>query len=149
MAQHVSVQLVDDLDGSAADLTVSFALDGQQYEIDLSTGNGERLRAALEPYVAGARRAGRPVAGTIRKRTRTEPEAQQAAGTVAIEENAAMEPAATEEPAVEETATEQAAPEPTSTGVPSAHFSNPTSHPATRLGATTKPGSVEIFTHRA
>src|SRR5690242_8640106 len=39
MAQRVNVVLVDDLDGSDATETVSFGLDGAQYEIDLSAAN--------------------------------------------------------------------------------------------------------------
>jgi hypothetical protein len=58
MAQKVSVQLVDDLDGSEAAETVTFGMDGVNYEIDLSTGNAERLRDALAPYVGGARKVG-------------------------------------------------------------------------------------------
>ena len=60
MAQRVTVQLVDDLDGTAADdiSTVSFALDGVSYEIDLSEANAEKLRSGLEEFVNSARRTG-------------------------------------------------------------------------------------------
>lgn len=58
MAQKVSVQLVDDLDGSEAVETVTFGIDGVNYEIDLSTDNAERLRNAVSPYVGGARKVG-------------------------------------------------------------------------------------------
>lgn len=58
MAQKVSVQLVDDLDGSEAAETVTFGLDGVTYEIDLSTGNSSRLRNSLSDYVAGGRKVG-------------------------------------------------------------------------------------------
>ena len=51
-------QLVDDLDGGVADETVSFALDGRSYEIDLSQDNADMLRKALDEYVAHARKAG-------------------------------------------------------------------------------------------
>ena len=50
MAQKVQVLLVDDLDGGEADETVTFALDGKTYEIDLTTSNADKLRSALEPY---------------------------------------------------------------------------------------------------
>ncbi len=59
MAQTIIVQLVDDLDGSPADETVSFALDGKAYEIELSKKNAASLRKALSPYIEGARAAGR------------------------------------------------------------------------------------------
>ncbi|MCZ4498624.1 MAG: hypothetical protein JWQ74_1177 [Marmoricola sp.] len=66
MAQKVNIVLVDDIDGTDADETVSFALDGREYEIDLTTGNAAKLREALALYVGHARRAG--AAG--RKRSR-------------------------------------------------------------------------------
>ena len=58
MAQKVMVTLVDDLDGSEAEETVEFGLDGAFYEIDLSEDNAERLRDALAEYVEHARRSG-------------------------------------------------------------------------------------------
>ena len=58
MAQQVQTRLVDDLDGSEADETVTFALAGRQYEIDLSGENAARLRDSLASFVAAARRGG-------------------------------------------------------------------------------------------
>ncbi len=58
MAQRIETTLIDDIDGSGADETVSFAIDGQQYEIDLSTEHGDELRAALEKFIANARKIG-------------------------------------------------------------------------------------------
>jgi hypothetical protein len=58
MAQKVTVTLVDDLDGSTAEETVEFGLDGVAYQIDLSDDNATKLRDALAEFVAGARRAG-------------------------------------------------------------------------------------------
>jgi hypothetical protein len=52
----VNVMLVDDLDGSAAEETVSFGLDGRHYEVDLSAKNAAQLRDALAAFVAVARR---------------------------------------------------------------------------------------------
>lgn len=63
MAQKVTVQLVDDLDGGPADETVSFSLDGVSYEIDLSTRNAGALRDAFSTYVGHARRVGGRAAG--------------------------------------------------------------------------------------
>ena len=57
MAQRVNIVLEDDLDGSPADETVTFALDGVTYEIDLNAKNAARLRDALAPFVGHARRA--------------------------------------------------------------------------------------------
>jgi hypothetical protein len=59
MARQTIVQLIDDLDNGKAEETVSFALDGVSYEIDLSAKNAAKLRDALANYVANARRAGR------------------------------------------------------------------------------------------
>jgi hypothetical protein len=60
MAIRVTFHLVDDLDGTASpDVTkVAFGLDGQRYEIDLSTVNAERLRVRLAEFVRVARRTG-------------------------------------------------------------------------------------------
>jgi len=58
MAQKVQVILVDDVDGGEADETVSFALDGVSYEIDVSAPNAEAIREALAPWVGHARRVG-------------------------------------------------------------------------------------------
>jgi len=58
MAQKVSVQIVDDLDGGEATQTVPFGLDGVQYEIDLSDDNAEALREVLERYTAAGTRTG-------------------------------------------------------------------------------------------
>lgn len=58
MAQRVNVILVDDLDGNDATETVTFGLDGVDYEIDLSEKNAEALRKALSRYVDAGRRVG-------------------------------------------------------------------------------------------
>jgi hypothetical protein len=60
MARKVQVILSDDLDENvAADETVSFSLDGTNYEIDLSEKNAEELRNAFSRYVQAARKVGR------------------------------------------------------------------------------------------
>jgi Lsr2 len=56
MAQKTVIQLVDDLDGSEAQGTVSFGLDGTAYEIELSQAHAAELREAVAPYLAAARR---------------------------------------------------------------------------------------------
>ncbi|WP_266982232.1 histone-like nucleoid-structuring protein Lsr2 [Streptomyces melanogenes] len=63
MAQKVQVLLVDDLDGGEADETVTFALDGKTYEIDLTTANADKLRGLLDPYTKSGRRTGGRAAG--------------------------------------------------------------------------------------
>jgi hypothetical protein len=56
MAKITQVHLIDDLDGSQASDTVSFSLDGRGYALDLSEKNAAKLRDALAPFVASARR---------------------------------------------------------------------------------------------
>lgn len=60
MAQKVLVQFVDDLDGSVGEdvSTVTFALDGVNYEIDLREVNAAKLRDSLQDFVNSARRTG-------------------------------------------------------------------------------------------
>ncbi len=58
MAQKIQTLFVDDLDGSEAEGTVRFGLDGAEYEIDLSAEHAQALRDALATYVKAARRAG-------------------------------------------------------------------------------------------
>ena len=71
MAQKVQVLLVDDLDGGEASETVSFALDGNNYEIDLSGKNASELRDAFAKYVGAARKAGRTAASAGRSSRRS------------------------------------------------------------------------------
>lgn len=59
MAQKIRTPLTDDLDGSNADGTVWFGLDGSEYEIDLNAEHAQALREALARYVKAARRPGR------------------------------------------------------------------------------------------
>ena len=59
MAQKVEVHLIDDLDGKEANETLTFGLDGSNYEIDLSAKNANKLRDALSTYIGAARKAGR------------------------------------------------------------------------------------------
>jgi hypothetical protein len=69
VAQKVQVLLVDDLDGGEAVETLTFALDGISYEIDLSRDHAQALRDAMAPYLGSARKAnGRAAAGTRGRR---------------------------------------------------------------------------------
>ncbi len=58
MAQKIHITLVDDIDHGPADESVTFALDGINYEIDLSADNAQALRDALSKFIAAGRRAG-------------------------------------------------------------------------------------------
>ncbi len=60
MAQRTRIELIDDLDGSEAEESIEFCLDGVQYSIDLSDENAEKLREALSEFIdAGTRLGGR------------------------------------------------------------------------------------------
>jgi hypothetical protein len=59
MARQVVTLLTDDLDGTTADRTVEFGLDGVTYTIDLSDKNAGKLRKALQPYIGAGSRVGR------------------------------------------------------------------------------------------
>lgn len=69
MARKIQVILEDDLTGGDADETVSFALDGVAYEIDLSARNADKLRHALQPYIDAGRKASRRNSGRTSSRT--------------------------------------------------------------------------------
>ncbi len=56
MAQRTIVELTDDMTGDAADESITFALEGKGYTIDLSSKNAEKLRKALAPYIAAGRK---------------------------------------------------------------------------------------------
>ena len=72
MAKQVITVLTDDLDGTDADRTVEFGLDGVNYTIDLSDKNAGKLRKALDPYITAGHRASRgTAAGRGGSRTRT------------------------------------------------------------------------------
>jgi hypothetical protein len=58
MAQKVQTLFIDDLDGTEADGTVRFGLDGTDYEIDLSTKHAQDLRDVLASYLSASRRVG-------------------------------------------------------------------------------------------
>ena len=77
MAQKVHIVLVDDIDQTDAEETVSFGLDGKEYAIDLNSKNARALRDALAPYVAHAR----AVSGRSARRTSSKP----ASGTAPAE----------------------------------------------------------------
>lgn len=58
MAKKVVVQLIDDIDGSVAEETIQFSLDGVNYEVDLSDDNAQKLRADFAPWIQVAHKSG-------------------------------------------------------------------------------------------
>ena len=57
MAKETITRLVDDLDGSTATETVSYAWKGTSYEIDLSKKNATAFEKLLLPYIGSSRKA--------------------------------------------------------------------------------------------
>jgi hypothetical protein len=56
MAKRTNTVFIDDLDGSEAEATVRFGLDGTHYEIDLSAAHARELRDTLARYTTAGRR---------------------------------------------------------------------------------------------
>jgi hypothetical protein len=52
------VSMMDETDGSQADETVHFGLDGAEFELNLSKVHAVELRHVLEPYIKAGRRTG-------------------------------------------------------------------------------------------
>lgn len=73
MAQKIETVLIDDIDGSHADTTIRFGLNGAEYEIDLNATHAEELRKAVGQYLEVGRRANgnarRASQGTARRST--------------------------------------------------------------------------------
>jgi len=57
VAQKIQTLFIDDIDGTEAEGTVRFALDGADYEIDLNAKHAAALRKTLAKYIDGARRS--------------------------------------------------------------------------------------------
>lgn len=70
MAQRVITTLIDDLDGSVIEgksgRTVSFALEGESYEIDLTEKHVVELEKALAPFLSAARKSSNTGSGRSR-----------------------------------------------------------------------------------
>jgi hypothetical protein len=80
MAQKVQTMFIDDIDGGEADGTVRFALDGTEYEIDLSARHGDEMRDSLRDYITHARK----VSGRPRRAATRGPRKSRSADSVAI-----------------------------------------------------------------
>jgi hypothetical protein len=66
MAKRTIHMLIDDIDGGDADETVRFAVDGVQYEIDLSKKNAAKMRNVLARYIEAGSNVGRVAGGAVR-----------------------------------------------------------------------------------
>ncbi len=78
MAKKTVVVLEDDIDGSEASETISFALDGSEYVIDLNEGHANELRGALSRFTNAGRRVsgGRGRSAARTKSSRGGPDAR-------------------------------------------------------------------------
>lgn len=56
MAKETIERLIDDIDGSEADVNVRFEIDGQSWSIDLNSKHENEMRAKLGPFLDAARR---------------------------------------------------------------------------------------------
>jgi hypothetical protein len=65
MAQKVIREFIDDIDGSEAERTFTFAVDGTNYEIDLSSQNIKEFNEAIAGFVESARKV--KASGTRRR----------------------------------------------------------------------------------
>lgn len=79
MSKRVTVELLDDLDGEPISEgdggTVQFALQGREYELDLSASNLAKLEEAVAPFVEVARASkasGTPSSTPRRRKSTTE-----------------------------------------------------------------------------
>jgi nucleoid-associated protein Lsr2 len=59
VAQRVTVEMTDDIDGTQAAETIAFRLDGTAYQIDLSKKNAAKMRQDFGRYIEHARRTAR------------------------------------------------------------------------------------------
>lgn len=58
MAKRIEILLTDDIDGSEANDTITFGIDGYVYEIDLSLEHEKELREGIKEFVGAATRLG-------------------------------------------------------------------------------------------
>ncbi|HZS20358.1 MAG TPA: Lsr2 family protein [Pseudonocardiaceae bacterium] len=56
MVQRVVTEFIDDIDGSPAERTFAFAVDGTNYEIDLSAQNIAEFKSAIGGFIESARK---------------------------------------------------------------------------------------------
>jgi len=68
VVSKIEYVLIDDLDGTQADETVTFSLDGRHFEIDLNDAHAAELRECLAPYLDAARSV-RPASARARAGT--------------------------------------------------------------------------------
>lgn len=73
MARQIITMITDDIDGGEASETLTFALDGMSYEIDLNSANAGKLRDFMSTYIEAGTRTGRVGSGAQLQRHRSTP----------------------------------------------------------------------------
>lgn len=142
MAQHRTTVLIDDLDGGRAERTVSFSLDGDQYEIDLTAQHIEQLHRALAPFIATARTTGGERTG--RRRSGPSPTAPtDARADAPVDANVAA--SAPAEPAAGQTTVDTGDQSGHGPLVPAAVFSSPTEPVSTFARHTGRGAAPALF----
>ena len=76
MAQKVITEFIDDIDGSVAERTFRFSVDGTDYAIDLSTDNIAEFKSAVGGFIESARKVSNTTRGATRS-TGTAPRANR------------------------------------------------------------------------
>jgi hypothetical protein len=87
VARQTIQMLIDDIDGGEAEETVRFALDGVQYEIDLSEQNAGKMREMLARYIEAGSKVGRVATTTS---VRSGPPRRSGKATVDRDQNRAI-----------------------------------------------------------
>jgi Lsr2 len=90
MAQQTTVRYIDDLDGSEAQGSVEFGLDGRSYSIDLSEENAAKLRTALAPFIEASRKPGGRGGASDRAQRRSGQQTEKKSARSNREETAAI-----------------------------------------------------------
>lgn len=58
MARETIINLIDDIDGTKADVTIKYAFDGNNYEVDLTDDHAEDFREHMQEWLDRSRRIG-------------------------------------------------------------------------------------------
>src|SRR5699024_7153282 len=58
MARETIINLIDDIDGSKADVTIKYSFEGSNYEIDLTDDHAEDFREHMQEWLDRSRRVG-------------------------------------------------------------------------------------------
>src|SRR5947199_7100578 len=91
MAKKIIREFVDDIDGSEAERTFTFAVDGTHYEIDLSSQNIKEFHEAIAGFVESARKVKVSGAGRRARKISTSGSGRSREQTQAVREWARLQ----------------------------------------------------------